>query len=1242
MIMNSLIEYANSTGDRWAAWLLMSSLDSAVLLGLVSVVWLIIRKRVAPQVGYCLFLLVPLKLLIPVSVTMPAAIAQWTPSVCAASLFNARHQADPTGRHSAITQKVTSDVELSKNLEANIEATAEASVESTSVDQFVSEMEVGVPSQIISAQMPAALTVTDKAQLSVTAIAALVWLCCVLFLLARLVHSQLRFRARLQHCDRVDRSRWSVNVSELCTRAGIAPTVRVIEDDCVAAPAVWGFLQPTIILPRGLAASLTSQQLRWALFHELAHIGRRDLFVVLLQRIAAIVHFLNPFVWIANRIIHRLREYACDDLAVELSESAPVEPGEAFLEILRHANNSPEVLEGALGIFGLDSRAACFQRVRRLLDFERPIRIKSGRLALCSLLLLALVALPHIRAANDDPQTNPMPEIKGAAVEDKSAPQTEVKELLARDTGTFDLKVVGPDRKPVPDVMIRLDAHQDVVAENILHGSFVRKASYGVYVKTDALGRLVVKLLPTANSLTANVTTPGYGPYFASWSGDNPSQLIPATFTAELESGWSVGGVMVDDTGKPIADAEIQPSIKFKKRPGDVEELGVGASVKTDSNGKWHFDSVPASKLEVFVEINHPGYMPLRRSLTRSEFGIDAGQEPVTRIVLNRGLTVTGKVTDESGAPIVGALIRTKFLNDIREAKTGDDGTYRLSGCEPRMASIVVSAKGRALDKQVVRIDLEMEPVNFKMQPGGTVRIQVLDLQGKVVPKARIFFQRWRNDYSYFEFDRVGQYADEKGNWEWKEAPLDEFRADICSPDGMNLNQEPLIARAEPYIFRVPPALVISGKVIDADTKQPIKTIQVVPGCRSEDGRIQWFRADQFTVTHGIYRYRETHSYPAHVVRIEASGYQAGITRELKSNEGNVTIDFELKKGTDFVATILTPDGKPAAKAQAALGVAGSQISINNGELDRGSTYHALQQDSNEAGQVRFPTQETAFQLVVLHPTGYAHITTTPDSAPDTIELKAWARVEGTFRIGKAPGPNLPLSISPSALQSYGENVPHISATYYTTTGKDGQFVFERVVPGHARISRRITRTVKDGAAETASSASVAIELPAGETIKTDLGGTGQPVIGKLVPPKEFKGKVNWSFAEVNVGTYLPPLPEVAQPVVPKEIEQDPAKRQEWLRNWELTPPGKIWLSWKRTLKDRDNTRRSKPSFHASVDRDGSFRIDDMPAGNYEVRIWFHENAPGILRDFPFTVPPIEGPRSDIPLDLGVLTLTGR
>ena len=127
--------------------------------------------------------------------------------------------------------------------------------------------------------------------------------------------------------------------------------------------------------------------------------------------------------------------------------------------------------------------------------------------------------------------------------------------------------------------------------------------------------------------------------------------------------------------------------------------------------------------------------------------------------------------------------MRTKYLNSIREANTGTDGAYRLVGCEPVATQIVVSAKGRATDMKDLSIAPDMGPVDFQMKPGGTVRIRVLDEKGNPVPKARIFFQRWRGPFfKYFEFDHVSQYCDQNGIWVWNEAAARRVQSGYLPP----------------------------------------------------------------------------------------------------------------------------------------------------------------------------------------------------------------------------------------------------------------------------------------------------------------------------------------------------------------------------------------------------------------------------------------------------------------------------
>jgi Zn-dependent protease with chaperone function len=1193
-MMNSMIAYANSAADYWGAWVVAAALDSAVLLALLGLVWLVIRHRVAAQVGYCLFLLVPLKLLVPVVVTVPSGLAQWTPSaIMSAWVRGGTHIPARMDSQSSTERPIFADgkkqpVRSAPRIETDLASVP--LIANARQSMFPIESRSVLPVASPASSQPQVRATAPR--LSASAVVMIAWLGGVMLLLARFANAQKRFRAILRDVSPLDQTGLAIDVRELCRRAGVRVTVRIVESDGISAPSVWGIVRPTVILPQGIASSLPEQQLRWVLLHELAHVRRRDLIVVTLQRLAAILHFFNPAIWMANRVIHQLREYACDDLAASLSQSSAVESGEAFVRILRHADPSRQSLDGALGVFGLDSRACCLRRVHRLLDTDRPIRTAPGAWSLWGLMLLAAVSVPHLRAADNPTLANSQDPAKHSTTQNQ-ADQTAAKEgALAKDSQEFELLAVGPDGKPVPETLVEIRTDPAPTAELVREGKFVKRDSYNASLATNAHGRLAIKLPRAPTYFDVYITTPGYGPYWAGWSSETHVQPIPSRFTAELEPAWSVGGIVVDAEGKPVEGVQIGPSIEFKKRPGDTRQMQSGSRLKTGAAGKWRFDSVPVSMGEVFVEINHPGFRPVRRPLTRGEFGIERGREPVASVVLDRGLTVTGTVTDEAGKPIVGALVRTKFLNDIRKATTGKDGVYRLLGCEPRAARIVVSAQDRATDMKELNIDSDMEPVDFQMKPGGTVRIRVLDEQGNPVPKARIFFQRWRGPFKYFEFNHVSQYADSNGVWVWREAPLDEFKADICPPDGMSLAEQPLIARAAEYVFRLPPPLVVSGKVIDAETKLPIKKFRIVPGVRSSATHMNWVPRETFSASGGQYQFRQTQGYFAHLFRIEADGYRTVVSRDIKSDEGQVAIDFEVKKAKDVVAKVVTPQNVSAIGAKVAMGVAGSQVNINNGDIDDGSTYSA-RLTTDETGTFHFPAQDTKFQLVITHPLGFAHISSTPEwELTRIIHLEPWSRVEGTFRIGKTPASNVPLSLTVSSVHSYGEDVPSIFNTHYVTTGPGGRFVFERVIPGTGWIGRRLMLTVDDGATDVTSSAMIAAEFPAGKTVQIDLGGNGRAVVGKLLPSDGFKVKVRWNFALVDVRS------------------------------------------------DANDDRSKNPNFTATVDRDGTFRIDDVPTGDYALSVSFQRDDPGRLQNYRFKVPPLEGNRAAEPVDLGELKLS--
>lgn len=1031
---------------------------------------------------------------------------------------------------------------------------------------------------------------------------------------------------------------WSMKVVPALARA-----------EQIVVPKVIGIIRPTILLPASAISGLSTEELELILAHELAHVRRYDIWIYLLQRFAEAVLFFNPLLWYLSRRISVLREFCCDEMACQTpptsdSSSAFESRVEYATALLRIAELAKQTRVSTTDLTSLavsgKSPSEMRRRVARLFGepLREPLRVsRTGVLALLALtLVLPLVSLVSTSTAQtvskkEEPAKKP--------VSQKTLPPANNTSKAKEDSRTFRLNVVDPAGKPVPNALIEARTDPAVTPEQIQRGTYVRKSTYGPYVKTDEKGVLQLTVHTRLKRFNLSIKQPGYAPYWASWSS------IPDEFTAQLDAAWTVGGTVVDEAGTPIAGAKISPGIYFKKRPGDSSKLGVGTRITTDVKGQWRYEHVPASKPDVHIDVNHPDYSPWRDRVSRREYEVKDNQTPAPRIVLDRGLAITGSVTDENGKPVPGALVRTKFTNDLRKATTDERGVYLLTGCEPRLTRVVVSAKDRAPEVQEVRVDPEMEPVDFVLKPGGKIRIRVVDEQGKGIPKSRILFQHWRGSWiGFFEFDYVNQYADENGVWEWNEAPLDEFQADICRPGGMYLSSQTLIARDEEYVFTPPKMLAPSGRVVDAKTKQPIKKFLVTHGVQSSrtQSRILWLTSDRSEAREGTYRLRIARDAPGHYIRVAAPGYRVAVSRKLQNTEGDVKLDFELEPAQDIATTILTPDGKPAVDAKIAVGVKDTQISIRNGDIRNSSTSATLVH-SNTAGHFHTPATSEPFQLVITHPAGFAHYKSDSGPLPDPLRLTPWARVEGQFRIGNQPAPKVYLTIQESIFLQSNENGPRFSTWTIKPTGPDGQYDFDRVFPGKGYLSRSLSHLVFEGAREVTSAILVPLEFVAGKTIHLDLGRTGRPVIGKLVPPEKHQEKVTWQFASIDGYSFLDPPPGI---MALEELQKDPQKYLTWYKNWKASERyATEKASFEKYEVAHEKMILESLRFRASVAPNGSFRIDDVPAGTYAMTVYFHSDnpkihpSPGHLINYIFSVPPAEKNSEAKPIDLGTLTL---
>lgn len=83
------------------------------------------------------------------------------------------------------------------------------------------------------------------------------------------------------------------------------------------SPMTIGFLKPVILLPIAGINHLTQEQLEAVILHELAHIQRADYLLNILQSLAELILFFNPFAHLLSKNIHLERENSCDDWVMQ-------------------------------------------------------------------------------------------------------------------------------------------------------------------------------------------------------------------------------------------------------------------------------------------------------------------------------------------------------------------------------------------------------------------------------------------------------------------------------------------------------------------------------------------------------------------------------------------------------------------------------------------------------------------------------------------------------------------------------------------------------------------------------------------------------------------------------------------------------------------------------------------------------------------------------------------------------------
>jgi len=111
------------------------------------------------------------------------------------------------------------------------------------------------------------------------------------------------------------------------------------------SPVVWQLSRRvTVVLPKELFGRLDDKSQQTVLTHELAHIGRKDHWVRLLEVVASLLFWWNPVLWWARRRLHELEEQCCDAEVLRVLPNSARSYANALVETVEFIRENHVVL----------------------------------------------------------------------------------------------------------------------------------------------------------------------------------------------------------------------------------------------------------------------------------------------------------------------------------------------------------------------------------------------------------------------------------------------------------------------------------------------------------------------------------------------------------------------------------------------------------------------------------------------------------------------------------------------------------------------------------------------------------------------------------------------------------------------------------------------------------------------------------------------------------------------------------
>ncbi len=477
-------------------------------------------------------------------------------------------------------------------------------------------------------------------------------------------------------------------------------------------------------------------------------------------------------------------------------------------------------------------------------------------------------------------------------------------------------RVVDADGRPVAGARVRASSQGQ--------GFLLNPSDLQAWSGADGGFRL--RRLRAGQTYELTVDKEGFAPGSGLGEAAKPGSPAPP-LRLVLSRGAAAFGKVVDESGKPVAGAEVE--IRPVYEPGTMRmedfERSVSAAAKADGS----FELRPLTTGSFMLQARGPGFAPAY--VPGIEVQDAAGRVDLGTITLSPEAVIEGQVTDPRGTPVAGARIETRtdgfgtVANSFeigrsrprQPLETGPDGRFRVGGLSPG-TKVRVSAAAKGYAEAVIE-GIEVPPpapLRLELRPLGKLSGRVVDPAGEPVAGA---FVRADEGRPGSRRPRGGGATDDQGRFQidLEPGPVELSARAEGYKTGTWRGEVPERGAAGPAEIRLERGATLEGRVLDADGN-PVGGARVSTSAGAPDfmGGLGWMgRSGSRSDGDGRYRLSGLET-GVHEVRATTEDDTAETSVRFEVQPGANRLDLILRAGVEVSGHVRDDAGLPIAGAE--------------------------------------------------------------------------------------------------------------------------------------------------------------------------------------------------------------------------------------------------------------------------------------------------------------------------------------